>query len=128
MEEGSQFKNDLRAFDVLRNLNSLPFELPSYQKVGIDYMKLSYHPGRNIEDLFHDKKLSPSVKSQIEKKYLKTLGDMIRILEGEGFIVSVKRGPLPRIAFQKGVTQIILKPDNFIVNPETLDFTLIDPT
>ena len=127
-EPNSQFHNDLRAFEILRSRSQLSFSLPDVQKVEMGKLRLSYHPGRTIEDLFYDPKIPSKLKKEIEKRYIEVLREMIKSLEGIGFSPTVKRNELPRIAFQKGTTQIILKPDNFIVDPETLKFTLIDPT
>lgn len=127
-EATSQFNNDLNVFEILKSLVHLPFALPKVQNIAKGTMQLSYHPGRTIEDLFYDTKNSSEFREELHDRYVQALRAVIKELEGVGFSTNVKRDTLPRIVFQKGRTQIILKPDNFIVNPETLEFTLIDPS
>ncbi|MGZ5278533.1 MAG: hypothetical protein ACXWC9_01240 [Pseudobdellovibrionaceae bacterium] len=130
----SQLNRDYRAFKFLLNYKyKFSFHLPQVDKVSDQILRMDYYPGRTVEDLFADAAVKPEVKSRIKTKYEKMIQELTDFLGDHEFDIdrTVVSG-LIRISatndsFSTGAIDFIIKPDNVIVDPETLHLALIDP-
>jgi hypothetical protein len=126
---------DQRAFQFLFYYRSrFSFQIPKVQKVSDQVLKLDYYPGRTVADLFADPTVKPEIKSRIKTGYEKMVQELIEFLTSQQFDIDRNTvSGLPRISanndsFSIGAIDILIKPDNVIVDPETLRLALIDPT
>lgn len=129
-----QLHKDLKALQFLKSkFQTEQFRVVEAQWKDSQTMKLEYYPGRTIEDVFMDKKTSTAIKLKIQENYIQLLRKMIEFFEREEFLIDVRRGDLPRVSAQNdsfggGGIHFIIKPDNIIIDPDTLEMTLIDPS
>lgn len=130
----AQLISDFRAFKFLSNHKyRFSFNLPRVDKVSSHELSMDYYPGRTVADLNQDDQVKPEVKSQVKIKYENLVHEIKELLVDQEFEIDEKiDAGLSRVSafndsYSMGRIDFIIKPDNVIVDPETLKLTLIDP-
>lgn len=95
-------------------------------------LSLPYSIGRTLEDVYLDTTTSKLIRDRIRDSYVELLRAMLKFFEHEEFLIDIRRSELPRVsaqndAYAMGGYHFIIKPDNIILDPVSLEMTLIDP-
>lgn len=125
----SQIQRDYRSLRFLRkNQASFSFKVPDFIEVQKNQMRLTYFEGRSLEDLLADPQVSSELKITLHRKFSQALDEVqavvsdFQALERKSDYLKAEED-----SFASGDIFLIIKSSNFIVNPRTLEFALIDP-
>lgn len=129
-----QLRQDHRALQFLaRNFKHANFSVAQSTTLDSLKLRLSYHPGRSVQDLTEDLHLPLSVRNSVKEAYRELIRSLTKFFQLEDFDFDLLEQSLPRISadndsFGGGSIHFIIKPDNIIVDPISLNLTLIDPS